>query len=89
MLLRDAFFCNTNRMWDTVSREVKCEAEPHCSFALHCLLLVCLFVLNSAVDDALVADYNLFMLFCNANDLMMKECFVLVCRALHSADVKF
>ena len=56
---------------------------------LLCLLLVCLFVLNSAVDDALVADYNLFMLFCNANDLMMKECFVLVCRALHSADVKF
>ena len=58
-------------------------------FVLLCLLLVCLFVLNSAVDDALVADYNLLMLFCDANDLMMKECFVLVCRALHSADVKF
>ena len=56
---------------------------------LLCLLLVCLFVLNSALDDGLVAEYNLFMLFCDANDLMMKECFVLVCRALHSADVKF
>ena len=46
-------------------------------------------MLNSAVDDALVADYNLLILFCDANDLMMNACFVLVCPTLHSADVKF
>ena len=29
MLLRDAFFCNTNRLWDTVSREIEDEIELH------------------------------------------------------------
>ena len=29
MLLREAFFCNTNRLWDTVSREIEDEIELH------------------------------------------------------------
>ena len=29
--LHDAFFCNTNSMWDTVSQELKCDAERLCS----------------------------------------------------------